>query len=383
MRKNLIFFGGTFDPPHAEHVAMVKACSEEFHPDKIIIMPTFIPPHKKTFMTASPTQRLEMCKIAFSNIENVEISDWELKKGGKSYSYLTMEHLAKCYKGYDIFFLMGTDMLSSFHTWKNPNLILKYATPLLCVRSGEGQSADQTIKGFKSKFFKEVECLNYIGKEVSSTDVKIRKLLRLPTDNLLNNAINEYIDQHLLYDAGKLSKFLSENLKYERLVHTKGVIALSIKYAKMLKVDLNKTVISAMLHDVAKYLNPEDYKDFKMPKGVPNPVKHQYLGAYIAEKELGITNKEILTAIRYHTSGKPKMSKLSKIIFTADILEEGRTFDGVKEMREISLKDFDKGFLIALERCLEYLVIRNEKIYYLTKSACNYYKKLNEINKNF
>ena len=120
MNKKLIFFGGTFDPPHAEHVAMVKACSEELKPDKIIIMPTFIPPHKKTFMTASPTQRLEMCKIAFSEIENVEVSSWELEKRGKSYSYLTMEYLAKRYGGYDIFFLMGTDMLSSFHTWKNP-----------------------------------------------------------------------------------------------------------------------------------------------------------------------------------------------------------------------------------------------------------------------
>lgn len=381
MNKKLIFFGGTFDPPHAEHVAMVKACSEELKPDKIIIMPTFIPPHKKTFMTASPTQRLEMCKIAFSEIENVEVSSWELEKRGKSYSYLTMEYLAKRYEGYDIFFLMGTDMLSSFHTWKNPNLILKYATPLLCVRSGEGQSADQTIKGFKSKFFKEVECLNYIGKEVSSTDVKIKKLLRLSTENTLNDTVEEYVDRFLLYDGGKLSKFLNENLTKERLIHTKGVISLSIKYAKKLGVDLNKTVISAMLHDVAKYLNPNDYKDFKMPKGVPNPVKHQYLGAYIAEKELGIKNKEILNAIRYHTSGKPRMSKLGKIIFTADILEEGRSFNGVKEMREISLQDFDKGFLIALERCLEYLVIRNEKIYYLTQSAYDYYKNLNEISK--
>ena len=381
MNKKLIFFGGTFDPPHAEHVAMVKACSEELKPDKIIIMPTFIPPHKKTFMTASPTQRLEMCKIAFSEIENVEVSSWELEKRGKSYSYLTMEYLAKRYEGYNIFFLMGTDMLSSFYTWKNPNLILKYATPLLCVRSGEGESAEQTVGEFKTKFSKGVECLNYVGNAVSSTDVKIKKLLRLSTENTLTDTVEEYLDRFLLYDGGKLSKFLNENLTKERLIHTKGVISLSIKYAKKLGVDLNKTVVSAMLHDVAKYLNPNDYKDFKMPKGVPNPVKHQYLGAYIAEKELGIKNKEILNAIRYHTSGKPRMSKLGKIIFTADILEEGRSFNGVKEMREISLQDFDKGFLIALERCLEYLVIRNEKIYYLTQSAYDYYINLNEISK--
>ena len=138
MNKKLVFFGGTFDPPHVEHVNMVKSVVKEIAPEKIIIMPTYVPPHKKVFLQASPKQRLELCNMAFANISGVEVSDWEICQKGKSYSYLTMQRLKKLYPDYDISFLMGTDMLSSFKYWKNPLEILKNATPLLCVRKGEG-----------------------------------------------------------------------------------------------------------------------------------------------------------------------------------------------------------------------------------------------------
>ena len=72
MKKKLIFFGGTFDPPHAEHIEMLKRAKEEINPDKIIVMPTFLPPHKKTFYPASPEKRLKLCKEAFGDIQGVK-----------------------------------------------------------------------------------------------------------------------------------------------------------------------------------------------------------------------------------------------------------------------------------------------------------------------
>ncbi|MBQ7373187.1 MAG: nicotinate (nicotinamide) nucleotide adenylyltransferase [Clostridia bacterium] len=375
MKKKLVFFGGTFDPPHIEHVKMVEAVEKEISPDKIIIMPTFIPPHKKVFMPASPKNRLEMCKIAFAKINGAVVSDYEIKQKGKSFSYLTVKHLAEEYSDYEILFLMGTDMLSSFHTWKNPTEILKFATPLLCQRQGEDKTAVESKEEFFKKFGVKIGCLNFVGKDLSSTQIKIKKLLKLSVDDSLIFGVNEYIDRHFLYNGGKIADFVISNLTEKRLVHTKGVIELALRYAKAFGVSLKKTLKASLLHDVAKYLSLSDYPEFVPPKAVPSQVMHQYLGAYVAEKELGVKDKEVLNAIRYHTSAKPNMSLLAKIVFTADMLEEGRTYDGVEKIRALSFEDFDKAFILSMQRSLDYVYERGCEVYPLTLKAYEYYAK--------
>ena len=80
----IILFGGAFNPVHNEHVAMLKAAKERLGADKVIIMPTAVSPHKSGFITAAPSARLEMCRIAFDGLG--EVSDFEVSKGGASYS---------------------------------------------------------------------------------------------------------------------------------------------------------------------------------------------------------------------------------------------------------------------------------------------------------
>ena len=375
MKKKLVFFGGTFDPPHIEHIKMVEAVKKELNPDKIIIMPTFIPPHKKVFMSASPTKRLKMCKIAFGGIDGAIVLDYEIKQKGKSFSYLTMQYLAKEYPDHDVLFLMGTDMLSSFHTWKNPTEILKIATPVLCVRQGEDKTLLESKEDFYNRFGVKIEGLSFQGKDLSSSQIKIKKLLNLDLSDSLKTEVNEYIDRHLLYNGGKIAQFVIDNLTTKRLIHTKGVIELALKYAKKFGVSLKKTLIASLLHDVAKYLKVEDFKDFVSPKDVPSQVMHQYLGAHVAKTVLGVKDREILNAIRFHTSAKPKMSMLAKIVFTADMLEEGRTYNGVEEIRKLSFVDFDKAFLLSMERSLEYVYERGLIPYPLTIKAYDYYKR--------
>ena len=382
MNKKLVFFGGTFDPPHLEHVNMVKSVVKELSPEKIIIMPTFVPPHKRVFLSATPKQRLELCREAFSSINGVEVSDWEICKKGKSYSYLTVQKLKNDYPDYDILFLMGTDMLSSFSQWKNPLEILKNATPLLCVRKGEGVEKEQSVKEFNRQFGVTIQTLEYEGKELSSTDIKIEAMLLSDLTDFVNNGVNRLIGEYSLYNYGELSEFTRDNLPPKRIEHTKGVIRLALKYAKTFKVDLEKTAIASLLHDSAKYLRAEDFPDFKMPKGVPYQVAHQYLGAYVAETVLGVKDKEILNAIKYHTSAKPNMSLLAKIVFTADMLEEGRSYEGVEEIRQLSFKNFDKAFVLSMQRSLDYVRERGCEVYPLTQKAYNYYNQRLKGDKN-
>ena len=373
--KKLLFFGGTFDPPHIEHINMLKSAIGEYKPDKVVVMPTYIPPHKQTVYAASPADRLEACRVAFGDIKNVEVSDYEIKKQGKSYSYLTIAEVKKKYPDYEILFLMGTDMLASFSEWKNPEEILKNATPLLCVRSGENQTAEQTINEFYARFAIKPYLLEYVGKEVSSTECKIYAMLGLPVSEFLSPAVEKYIADNGLYAGDEKFAFIRKNLKQERIKHTAGVIIYALKKCGYYKLDKRKVLTAALLHDCAKYLAADDYPDCEIPQGVPSAVVHQYLGAYIAEKVLGVTDEDVLNAIRYHTSGRPAMSDLEKLIFTADMLERGRNFDGVEESRNAADKDFEEGFKLALKRSYEFVLSSGKPVYELTGKTIEYYKR--------
>ena len=102
---------------------------------------------------------------------------------------------------------------------------------------------------------------------------------------------------------------------------------------------------------------------------------HQYLGAYVAEHILGVKDRQIINAVKYHTSAKPNMSLLGKIIFTADMLEEGRSYEEVEQIRKLSFEDFDKAFLLSIQRSLDYVYERGVEVYPLTLKAYEYYKR--------
>ncbi len=371
----MIFFGGTFDPPHNEHIAELKAAMRETGAEKAVVMPTANPPHKETFFKASDENRLEMCRLAFGDIKGVEISDYEIAAGGKSYSYLTLEYLKNEYPDYEILFLMGTDMLSTFKDWKNPDGILACATPLLCERSGDGEKKEKTLADFKAKFGVEALSVSYVGKEVSSTEIKLKKLLKLPVDDELKSAVNRLIDRLTIYKPDKYFEFVSENEKPKRVEHTLGVMLCAKELASREGADVKKALLSALLHDCGKYLAAEDYPDCEIPEGTPEPVVHQYLGAYIAEKVLGVKDEEVIDAIKYHTTGKPDMSLLGKIIFTADMIERGRNFDSVDELRKIVAENFEKGFEASLKRSLEFVEKQGKPVCELTREAYDFYFK--------
>ena len=121
-------FGGSFDPVHREHVHFVRAAIDCLRLDKVFVMPAHNPPHKPYRVLAPDTDRLEACRLAFSCLPEVEISDYEIAQGGTSYTYLTCRHFRSLYPDAEIFFLVGTDMLRDFPTWKNPQEILNDVT---------------------------------------------------------------------------------------------------------------------------------------------------------------------------------------------------------------------------------------------------------------
>ena len=93
-------FGGAFNPVHNEHINMVKSAVAGLGLDRVIVIPTFISPHKSGCLSARAKDRLEMCRLAFNGI--AEVSDYEVKRGGISYSYVTCRHFKKLYEDDEI-----------------------------------------------------------------------------------------------------------------------------------------------------------------------------------------------------------------------------------------------------------------------------------------
>ncbi len=364
-------FGGTFDPVHNEHVALAESAVKCLHLDKLLVMPAHVPPHKKNKILSSDEDRLEMCRLAFSFIPEVEVSDYEIRQGGTSYSYLTCRHFrTECD---ELFFLVGTDMLRDFPTWKNPEDILENATLAVCGRAEQSGWQEKEQEIFKGKFHKNFAVISYEGKAVSSTRTRVLLGAEEDVSAFIPTAVEKYVTEKKLYAVENAKKALSEE-KTSRKEHSIRVAFWMAEHAQKFKVDEKKAVVAGLFHDCAKNLSLSDerFKNFTVPDNVPEPVMHQYMGAYLAETEYGIQDEDILNAIRYHTSGRANMSPLEKLTFVGDMVEEGRTYPGVEEIRQNAERDLDDGFLFAIKQTLDFLSIKGGEVYPLTQIAYDY-----------
>ena len=190
------------------------------------------------------------------------------------------------------------------------------------------------------------------------------------------NEVYDYAVEKNLYGGDKYVEFVKANLPLKRLKHTADVVVTALKKAKPLGLDQRKVMVTATLHDCAKYSDYNKVEGFTLPSEVPAPVVHAFLGAYIAQNYLGIQDEEIIDAIRYHTSGKAQMSTLAKLIFVADMVEEGRTYQGVEYLRELYEKDdFEFCFRECLREEFIHLINKKQSIYQETVNAYDYYIK--------
>lgn len=371
----IALYGGAFNPVHNEHVNIVKAAKEELGLDKIIIIPTAISPHKRTTMTARGRERLEACKLAFGNISGAEVSDCELKRGGVSYSYVTCRHFRKLYKDDELYFIVGADMLRSFHLWREPEEILKCVTLAACAREN-AEELGVYAKEFHKRFKAELVTFGYVGRSVSSTKIRALAALGEDTAEFVPESVRNYIRSKALYEipcVKGVKKYLTE----ERWQHTMRVAQTAAEHARLAGVYEYDAVIAAALHDCAKYLSPqaEELKGFVPPENIPAPVIHQFAGAFVAEHTFGIKDGAVLNAIRYHTTGRENMSGLEKLIFLSDLLEDGRDFDGVEKLRKKFARDIDGCLYSALENQLKHLNETGAQVCSLTKRAFGYLKE--------
>lgn len=372
----IALFGGSFDPVHNEHIEFIKAAKKVLALDKIIVIPSHLAPHKGLGAVAKDGDRLNMCRLALQDVEYAEVSDFELCRKEKNYTYITAEHFAKIYRGSELFFLVGADMLEDFFTWKNPERILAAVTLAACNRGDERVFA--THERFRERFRTDFTEIPFTGRKVSSTELRVKLAFGKKTEELPSR-VSDYIGDKELYRYPVIAPALALE-KEERREHSFRVALMAVARARELNIAEEKAMLAAALHDCGKYvpLDSPLLNGFVLPdKEVPAPVVHQYTGAYLAEHRFGIGDEEILDAIRYHTSGREDMTPLGKLIFLADMLESGREFDGIEELRKAFWRDLDECLLLCFEHQNAYLKKNENKgffIYSLTKRAHEWLK---------
>ncbi|WNV56618.1 bis(5'-nucleosyl)-tetraphosphatase (symmetrical) YqeK [Oscillospiraceae bacterium NTUH-002-81] len=184
------------------------------------------------------------------------------------------------------------------------------------------------------------------------------------------------------YDLKKIKKKLKNELDESRYEHTIGVMDTAACLAMRYGADLTQALVAGLLHDCAKCI-PND-KKLKLCKknGIevtPFEEKapfllHAKLGAWMAEHEYHVSDPAILSAIACHTTGKPDMSLLDKIVFIADYIEPGRNkAPGLPEIRRLSFTDIDQALIRILSDTLDYLASSNDPIDPATQNVLDYY----------
>lgn len=194
-------YGGSFNPIHKGHIYVANAAIEQFHLDKLMLMPSFYSPNKAGTDLIDSIHRLNMCEIVSKFSEIISVSDYEIKKEGISYTYLTLEHFATEYKDDELFFIMGADSVDYLEDWKHPELICKYAKILVIPREGyENELLQDKISHLKQLYSCEIFFINVNKYNASSTNIR-RELLNAPNScpNALDESVYDYIKKNNLY----------------------------------------------------------------------------------------------------------------------------------------------------------------------------------------
>lgn len=153
----IMLYGGTFDPPHNGHINNLRAALALVRPDRAIVMPAGTPPHKQASTTPAAL-RLQMCACFTALSPVVEVSDWEIRRGGRSYTVHTLEWLHSCDPAAELYLCVGSDMLLTFTQWYRWQDMLAMAALVVESREAgdepalQAAAADLTAQGGRVLF---------------------------------------------------------------------------------------------------------------------------------------------------------------------------------------------------------------------------------------
>jgi len=383
----IAIYGGSFNPPHLGHVEAARTVASVLAPDRLLIVPASVPPHKE-LADGSPTaqQRLELCRLAFADIPNAEISEMELRREGKSYSYDTVRQLREENPDAQLTLVVGTDMLLSFEKWYQFRYLLENCA--LAVLAREEDDLDElrtAAASLRESYDADVTVLPHEPIAISSETIRERLETRGGED-YLSDAVYAEIIRHRYYGARPslpwLREKVLEHLDEHRVAHVAGCEGEAVRLAMHWGEDPELAAEAGILHDITKSLSYDEQLQLCEKYGIINDnseleapkLLHAKTGAALARDLFGVSDT-VYEAIRWHTTGKPDMSLFEKILYLADYIEPTRDFEGIDELRELAFSDLDGAMVLGLGMTIDEIRRSGREPYVDTLDAYAWYKE--------
>jgi nicotinate-nucleotide adenylyltransferase len=193
-------YGGAFAPIHKGHVEAAKAFMSQMWLDVLFVIPTGLSPHKQMDNSASAEDRMEMCRLAFRDVEGVIVSDIEIKRGGKSYSIDTLRDMSQ--ENQRLFMLCGTDMMLTLGDWDDVDEIFKLCYPVY-IRREVDRALDAKVIEKNTEYFEKYG--KYVIKldspviDISSTELRAKMKNGEDVSAYVDAEVLKYIQEKGLY----------------------------------------------------------------------------------------------------------------------------------------------------------------------------------------
>ena len=356
----VLIYGGSFDPVHKGHYAILKAACNYIKPNKVHIFTAYQSPFKEK----SPRPfalRKKMAQEALSSIyPYIIFDDFEQEQKRVVYTYETIKRVKELYPKCTVYLLVGTDCLNDLTNWKNADYIFKNSIIVAGKRKGFT---------FKTQDFKYI-LLDGNFPLISSTNIRLAILSNGLLPNSLLEQTEKIIEENLMYGLA-LHKWLETNLKPKRYLHVKLVAQASVELGRIYDANLEDCALAAILHDSGKSMSNEDLinyalknnlkvRDFKDICRFSPSLLHSEVSYHIAKTVFKVKKEEVLKAIRHHTLGQTNMGLLEQIIFISDMASKDRKIKDARKVKQAALTSLKAGVFAAMKVKLEWTIANSK-----------------------
>ncbi len=380
-------YGGTFDPPHLGHREAALAAMDHLSLDRLLLIPSQIPPHKALPAEgAGQTARMDMTALMADGLgPRAEASPIEFLRPGPSYTVDTIKALRARYPDGDFYLLMGTDMFLSFEHWKDAAAIAREV--ILAPFSREDSDTAESFACQREKLSRELDAQIAeipLAQPYPISSTEIRYLLGSPETleeggSHLWAAVYGYILTQGLYGVradlkhlidAQLRAVVCSMMNAKRIPHVQGTEETAAALAERWGADTAKARRAAILHDCTKHWSLTEHLTLCEAYRIPltelergsEKLLHAKTAAVLAEHRFG-ESPEVCAAIACHTTGKPDMQALDKVLYLADYIEPHRDFPGVEGLRRLSWENLDQALRAGIETTIRELTEKNAPIH--------------------
>lgn len=394
--SKLAIMGGTFDPIHIGHLVTAEEVRYEFGIDEVLFVPTGHPPHKSNINMTTSEHRYLMTVLATAANPSFKVSRLEIDREGVTYTIDTIKEIKAIYGEHiRLYFITGADAVQQILTWKESEELLQICDFVAVTRPGYNkEELIKQIEELKRNYESNIHFLEVPALAISSSSIRSRISNIKPIKYLVPEEVENYIKKYNLYEYNicltekereEMCEYVAAKLSPKRYAHTRGVVEMALEYAKHHKLDYDEAFIAALFHDIAKELSKEEklrlceeyeieLDDFER-KHID--LAHGKIGAVLLERDWGISKPAILNSIKYHTVGRLNMTDLEKIIYLADMTEEGRSsYKGKEQIKQLACYNLNRAMYKALGSSYSYVKnILKQEAHPITLELLEFYKK--------